>query len=90
MRLYQTPKQKNIENMGVTTMKSTVLFLAIITLLAGAWYFMRPTPKRIQTSGENAQKSSDDAMVAVKVPASFSEQELIGKRAFEAVWVVSD
>ena len=66
-------------------MKWGAIFFALVALAAGAWYFMQPDDGDAPTNPESAAISSDDAIVAVNVPATFSEQEQIGKRGFDAI-----
>ena len=66
-------------------MKWATISLAVIAALAGAWYVMQPGEANVSNEAGNASPLPGDAMVAVTVPASLSEQEEIGKRAFEAV-----
>ncbi len=59
-------------------MKRTLLGIALVAVAAGAFVVMQPpAPQTPDTPLEG------DAMVAVLVPASFSEQEQMGQRAFE-------
>ncbi|MCQ0092988.1 cytochrome c [Roseovarius sp. M141] len=66
-------------------MKWGMISLAVIAAVAGAWYVMQPDEMSMSTEARNASPLPGDAMVAVTVPASLSEQEEIGKRAYDAV-----
>lgn len=66
-------------------MKWGTISLAVIAALAGAWYVMQSGEANKGTETRNAAPLPGDAMVAVRVPASLSEQEEIGKRAYDAV-----
>ncbi len=66
-------------------MKWGTVPLAVIALVAGAWYVMQRGEMPMRTSGANTAVLRGDAMVAVSVPASLNDQEQIGKRAFDRV-----
>ena len=60
-------------------MKRTLFGIALLAVAAGAFLLM-PPPDTPTTDTPLA----GDAMVAVQTPASFSEQEQMGRRAFDA------
>ncbi len=66
-------------------MKRGTISLAMITVVAGVWYVMQSSETNMGTQSAGTSILSDDAMVAVAVPTSLSDQEQIGKRAFDAV-----
>ncbi len=66
-------------------MKWATISLAVIAALAGAWSVMQSGDATMGTETRSAAPLPGDAMVAVTVPASISEQEQIEKRAFDAV-----
>jgi len=66
-------------------MKWGTISLAVIAAIAGAWYVMRSGDTTMGTETGAAAPLPGDAMVLVTVPASLSEQEAIGKRAYDAV-----
>ncbi len=66
-------------------MKWGSIFFALVAALAGVWYVNQPSGRDRQASVENATALTADAIVAVAIPATFSEEEQIGKRAYEAV-----
>ncbi|WP_324753913.1 cytochrome c [Roseovarius sp. Pro17] len=66
-------------------MKWGAIVFAVIALITGTWYITRSGN---ETSPANLAQSAElpgDAMASVSVPASFSDQEQIGKRAYDAV-----
>ena len=60
-------------------MKRTLFGIALLAVAAGAFLLMQP-PDTQTTDAPLA----GDAMVAVQIPASFTEQEQMGQRAFDA------
>lgn len=63
-------------------MKKLALMCVAIAGIAGAWFLMQP-----QSQGPAANQTgplAGGAMVAVVVPAQFTEQEQMGERAYEA------
>ncbi len=66
-------------------MKWGTISLAVIAAVAGAWYVLQSGDATMGTETRGAAPLPGDAMVAVEVPASLSEQEQIGKRAYNAV-----
>ena len=60
-------------------MKRTLLGIALLAVAAGAFVLMQPPAPQTPDA-----PLEGDAMVAVLVPASFSEQEQMGQRAFDA------
>lgn len=66
-------------------MKRGTISLAVIALVAGAWYVLQWAETPMRTSSANTAVLRGDAMVAVAVPASLDDQEQIGKRAFDTV-----
>ena len=65
-------------------MKWGAIFIAVVALAAGAWYLLQPVGGNAPVNVEGTSKPDDGAMVTVKVPATFSDQEQTGKRGFEA------
>jgi mono/diheme cytochrome c family protein len=66
-------------------MKWGAIFFALVAVLAGIWYLAQ-----LGSIGESAKTVSntilaDGAIVAVEVPVSFSDQEQVGQRAYDAV-----
>ena len=59
-------------------MKRTLFGIALLAVAAGAFLLMQP-PDTQTTDAPLA----GDAMVAVQIPASFTEQEQMGQRAFD-------
>lgn len=66
-------------------MKRAAIFFALIAVAAAGWYVM-------QTSNSNTGDQIDEsaalpagALAAVTLPSSFTEQEKIGQRAYDAV-----
>jgi cytochrome c2 len=66
-------------------MKWTAICVALVALVAGAWYVAQPTEEGTQINAESAAILPDGAIVAVNVPTAFLKQEQIGKRGFDAV-----
>ena len=66
-------------------MKRGAISLAVIALVAGAGYVIQRGDTTMGANSANTAILQGDAMVALVVPASFSDQEQIGKRAFDAV-----
>ncbi|MEB8388378.1 cytochrome c [Rhodobacteraceae bacterium KMM 6894] len=66
-------------------MKWGTISLAVFAAVAGAWYVLQSGDATMSTETRGAAPLPGDAMVAVEVPASLSEQEQIGKRAYDAV-----
>jgi hypothetical protein len=66
-------------------MKWGTISLAVIAAIAGTWYVMQPDDTNRGTQSKSTATLPDDAMVAVAIPKTLSEQEQIGKRAFDAV-----
>ncbi len=66
-------------------MKWGTISLAVIAAIAGAWYVMQSDDANMGTETRGAAPLPGDAMVAVTMPASLSEQEEIGKRAYDGV-----
>ena len=66
-------------------MKRGAISLAVIALVAGAWYLIQRGETTKGASSENINVAHGDAIVAVAVPASLGDQEQTGKRAFDAV-----
>lgn len=64
-------------------MKLGAIFLAAVALIVAAWYFTQSDSTMAPVSEGSAVP--DDALAAVVVPASFTDQEQIGQRAFDAV-----
>jgi len=64
-------------------MNKLALLFAGVALAAGTWYLMQP--KSDQTSISAAPPLATGAMVAVSLPAKFTEQEQMGNRAYDAV-----
>jgi len=62
-------------------MKRLVFAMALLAAAVGAFVLIQPDTDRSET--ELTNQLQGDAMVAVVIPATFSEQEQIGKRAFE-------
>lgn len=60
-------------------MKRTLFGIALLAVAAGAFLLMQP-PDTQPTDAPLA----GDAMVAVQIPASFTEQEQMGQRSFDA------
>jgi mono/diheme cytochrome c family protein len=60
-------------------MKRTLFGIAFLAVAAGAFLLMQP-PDTPTTEAPLA----GDAMVAVQIPASFTEQQQMGQRAFDA------
>ena len=60
-------------------MKRTLFGIALLAVAAGAFLLMQPP----DTQTIDAPLAGD-AMVAVQIPASFTEQEQMGQRAFDA------
>ena len=63
-------------------MKWKMTALALIAVVATAWYLLQPEGPG---AGVPVAKRPGDVMVSVRLPASFTEQEQTGKRAFDAV-----
>lgn len=66
-------------------MKWGAIFFATVALAAGIWYITQTGSKDVGTTSQSGAVLPDGAIAAVKVPASFSEQEQIGLRAYNAV-----
>lgn len=66
-------------------MKWGLIAPAVIALAAGAWYVTQPGSGSSPAGLAQSAKLPGDAIASVLVPASFSEQEQMGKRAFDAV-----
>ncbi|MGC1497218.1 MAG: cytochrome c [Sulfitobacter sp.] len=65
-------------------MKWGAVFFALVALAAAIWYFMQPSSMDAMDNSQSSPTLQDDAIAFVQVPASFSNQEQIGKRAFDA------
>ncbi|MCF3595026.1 cytochrome c [Rhodobacteraceae bacterium LMO-12] len=66
-------------------MRRGTILLAVIVLVAGAWYVMQRGETTMGASSANTAILQGDAIVAVAVPESLGEQEQTGKQAFDAV-----
>lgn len=66
-------------------MKWGAIFFAFVALGAAGWYVFQAVGTDTRTNSEAALTLADGAIVAVNVTAEFSEQEQVGKRAFDAV-----
>ena len=65
-------------------MRRGAIYFAVIALVAFGWFATQAS----YNSSANLESNvvlPDDAIVAVNVPASISDQEQIGKRAYDAV-----
>jgi cytochrome c len=60
-------------------MKRTLFGIALLAVAAGAFLLMQPPDTQTTDT-----PLAGDAMVAVQIPASFTEQEQMGQRAFDA------
>jgi cytochrome c len=63
-------------------MKKLALVCVAIAVIAGAWFLFQPKGQSL--SAAQTSPLADRAMVAVVVPAQFTEQEQMGERAYEA------
>ncbi len=66
-------------------MKWGALVFAVIALVAGAWYLTQSGNEGRPAASERVEELPGDAIALVLVPAAFSEQEQMGKRAYDAV-----
>lgn len=64
-------------------MKRLIVGLALVAMVVGAFALIRPIVSD-RSDTPSASHPQGDAMVTVRVPASFSEQEQMGERAFNA------
>lgn len=66
-------------------MKLGSVFFAVVALAAGLWYITQSGDKDVGVKTQSGVVLPEGAIATVKVPASFSEQEQIGLRAYDAV-----
>jgi mono/diheme cytochrome c family protein len=66
-------------------MKWAAILFALIALAAGGWYFSQPRHSDAQDATVNGAVLPDGAMTSVTIPATFTDQEKTGKRAYDAV-----
>ena len=66
-------------------MKWGAIFFAVVALAAGIWYITQTDSKDVGKTSQSGVGLPDGAIAAVKVPASFTAQEQIGLRAYDAV-----
>jgi mono/diheme cytochrome c family protein len=66
-------------------MKWGAIFFALVAVLAGIWYLAQLSSRGESTETVSNTILADGAIVAVEVPASFSDQEQVGQRAYDAV-----
>ena len=66
-------------------MKWGAIFFVIVALAAGTWYLMLRVDKNGPVNVERTSTPEDGPIVAVNAPSSFSEQEQMGNRGFDAV-----
>ena len=64
-------------------MKLIILLLATAAIVVGTWYFLQPNAN--SAINQPPLPLPDGALVAVALPASLTEPELLGKRGYDAV-----
>tara|TARA_R100000935_G_scaffold27823_1_gene48079 strand:- start:569 stop:1009 length:441 start_codon:yes stop_codon:yes gene_type:complete len=65
-------------------MKWIAIAFALIVMIAGAWYITPNGNQYTRPSTDQKPTLPEGAIVSVTLPASFSEQEQIGARAYDA------
>jgi cytochrome c len=70
--------------MGEMKMKWLALFFALVAGAAGFWYMMQPVAVFTDAKNSDVMELPDDAIASVRIPAAFSDQEQMGKRAYDA------
>ncbi len=65
-------------------MKRSLIFFALVVIAAAAWYAMQPTYSEINFQNDQDMSLPAGALAAVNLPGSFSEQEQLGGRAYDA------
>ncbi|WP_138934975.1 c-type cytochrome [Roseovarius arcticus] len=66
-------------------MKWGAIVFAVIALVAGAWYLTQSGNEGRPAASEKPAELPGDAIAFVSVPATFSQKEQIGSRAYDAV-----
>ena len=66
-------------------MKWAVILFAVIALAAGGRYITQPRHMDAQGAMANGALLPDGAMTSVIIPATFTDREKTGKRAYDAV-----
>lgn len=66
-------------------MKRAATLFALIALAAGGWYFNQQRDMDAQDATANGAVLPDGAMTSVTIPATFTDHENTGKRAYDAV-----
>lgn len=65
-------------------MRWAAIFFTLVAVIAGVWFFLQPNNQQEGGAlGENPILP-DGALVAVSLPDTFSDQEQIGARAYDA------
>lgn len=70
---------------GARELRKGAIILAVIALAAFGWYVVQSGDKDAAVVTEYSSVVSGAPIVTAKVPPSFSEQEQMGKRAYNAV-----
>lgn len=66
-------------------MRRGAIFFALVALAAAVWYLTLLASPNVDTQKRGTATLADGAIVTVQVPVSFSQQEEIGQRAYDAV-----
>ena len=66
-------------------MRWAAIFFALVAIAAAGWYFKQQTDSQTGTRTNEGIPLPAGALAAVKLPSSFTEQEQIGERAYDAV-----
>lgn len=66
-------------------MRLGAIFFVLVALAAAVWYLTLSASPNVDTQKRGSATLADGAIVTVQVPASFSSQEEIGQRAYDAV-----
>ena len=66
-------------------MKWAAIFFALVAAAAAGWYIMQTNISRTGSQTGESIPLPAGALATVKLPASFTEQEQIGGRAYDAV-----
>jgi mono/diheme cytochrome c family protein len=61
------------------------MFFALVALAAAVWYLTLLASPNVDTQKRGTATLADGAIVTVQLPVSFSQQEEIGQRAYDAV-----